>query len=517
MQKVSGITNSFPIPTGLNSWYVKLAVLACLISLADWLFYGQAFGITLPIFIALLAAGNFFVEKPNATIKTSRINLFLLIASLLPLIEELNTLTFIVGCAGILNFTFSMKEKTSKSLLEKTSLAVLFILRMPFKLLFDGFRFASVRKRMKTVHSSQAFLGNWLVPILMTSGFLFLFAIANPLIGNWITALDLGFLLSLINMDRIIFWGFIAIVSWSFLKPSYQKLCNTLSRIGLKKRQTSIQHKPENGILNEMTVFRSLVLFNILFALQTALDFQYLWIGSSLPSGVTFSEYVHNGTYILIFTTLLAASFILFVTSKKKRLEKSPRIMGLLLAWISQNIILVLSNVMRMELYVEAFALTYLRLGVLIWLTLVVIGLVFMIVRLYKGLSNGWLIKANLISLAITLYATSFANLPYLISDYNLRVAEQNSSKRLDIHYIVALGPNTIPVLDRIIASPRWEKDVKSKVYWDGSNRDRRDLIEVRNRFVVKASHQYSDWRQWNFRDFRLQSAINQFQPTVLP
>ncbi len=197
VQKNSGITNSFPISTGLNSWYVKLAVLACLISLADWLFYGQAFGITLPIFIALLAAGNFFVEKSNATEKTSRINLFFLIASLLPLIEELNTLTFLVGCAGILNFTFSMKEKSSKSLLEKTSLAVLFILRMPFKLLFDGFRFVSVRKRMKTIHSSRAFLGNWLVPILMTSGFLFLFAIANPLIGNWITALDLGFLLSL--------------------------------------------------------------------------------------------------------------------------------------------------------------------------------------------------------------------------------------------------------------------------------------------------------------------------------
>jgi hypothetical protein len=370
---------------------------------------------------------------------------------------------------------------------------------------------------MKTVHSSRAFLGNWLVPILMTSGFLFLFAIANPLIGNWITALDLGFLLSLINLDRLIFWTFIAMISWSFLKPSYQRLKNIKSRFELKKKQTSIQHKPENGILNETTVFRSLVLFNILFALQTALDFQYLWIGSSLPSGITFSEYVHNGTYILIFTTLLAASFILFVTSKKKRLEKSPRIMGLLLAWISQNIILVLSNVMRMELYVEAFALTYLRLGVLIWLTLVVIGLVLIVVRLCNGLSNGWLVKSNLISLAIILYLTSFANLPYVISDYNLRVAEQSNSKRLDIHYIVSLGPNTIPVLDRIIANPRWEKDANSNVYWDGANRHRHNLIGIRNRFIEQANHDYLDWRQWNFRDFRLQSAINQFQPTVLP
>ncbi len=136
------------------------------------------------------------------------------------------------------------------------------------------------------------------------------------------------------------------------------------------------------------------------------------------------------------FNHTVAASFILLLPVQRRGTK------NLLVSWITisvviQNIILVLSNVMRMELYVEAFALTYLRLAVLIWLALVVVGLALIIIRLFKGHSNVWLIKSNLISAAIILYLTSFANLPYLIADYNLKTAEQNLSKRLDINYIV--------------------------------------------------------------------------------
>ncbi len=517
MQKTSS-QETINLYTGrLSSGHLKLAILLILVFSADWLFYGQALGITVPIFITILAVAHFYVTKNHTACKKLLGPVLILSASLLPLIEELNTLTFLIGTVGIINFMLFQPGRPGDSLLAKTGMALLFIIRLPLKFLFDMIRFAALRKRARTKHSTPSILANWIAPILMTSGFLFLFAVANPLIGNWISALDLEFLLEFFNTDRIVFWGFIATLSWSFLKPSYQKLKNITSRMGWKNKAVVSPNLAQKGILNETTVFRSLILFNLLFALQTALDIQYLWIGQSLPSGVTFSQYVHNGTYILIFTTVLAASFILFVTSSKKQLEKSPRIMGLLLAWITQNIILVLSNVMRMELYVEAFALTYLRLGVLIWLTLVVIGLVLIIVRLFKGHSNLWLIKANLISLAAILYLTSFANLPYLIADYNLTAAEQNSNKRLDIHYILELGPNTVPVLDRILQNPRWEHQANERVYWDTANRERHNLQGIRDRFADKANREYADWHQWNFRDYRLQASLNQFQPTVLP
>jgi hypothetical protein len=48
------------------------------------------------------------------------------------------------------------------------------------------------------------------------------------------------------------------------------------------------------------TVLRSAVLFNLLFAVQTALDIAYLWGHSALPAGMTYAAYAHRGAYPLI-------------------------------------------------------------------------------------------------------------------------------------------------------------------------------------------------------------------------
>ena len=58
-------------------------------------------------------------------------------------------------------------------------------------------------------------------------------------------------------------------------------------------------------------VTRSLILFNVMFALQSALDLTYLWGGASLPNDMTYAYYAHRGAYPLIATALLAAGFVL--------------------------------------------------------------------------------------------------------------------------------------------------------------------------------------------------------------
>ena len=469
------------------------------------------------MFISLLGIAGMLTTKKALEPKNIRADFMILIVSLLPLIEELNILTFLIGSLGLINFTLNQSKIQSFFTLGRASLMVLFVAVLPFKLLSDMVRLLSIQKRFHTHQSKLHFLRQWGLPLLMTGGFLFLFTIANPLIGNWMQALDFGFLFTVFNLERIIFWAFIAIISWPFLKPSLQRLKRHIPSVKTQTNNYPETANLQKQPLNEATVFRSLILFNLLFLVQTFLDFKYLWIGQTLPHGVTFSQYVHNGTYVLIFTTLLAASFILFVTSAKKRLEKSPRIMGLLLAWTVQNIVLVLSNVMRMELYVEAFALTYQRLAVLIWLALVIIGLVLILIRLFKAHSNIWLIKANLISLCTVLYITSFANLPYLIADYNYSASQKNVSKPLDITYVVALGPNTIPVLDKIIADSRQNSITNRDAFSVTRNKPRKSLIETRKDFVRKLEREYSDWRQWNFRDQRLVKSILPFEPNVLP
>ena len=58
-------------------------------------------------------------------------------------------------------------------------------------------------------------------------------------------------------------------------------------------------------------ILRSLVLFNLLFAVQTILDVIYLWGNTTLPPDISYATYAHRGAYPLILTALLAAGFVL--------------------------------------------------------------------------------------------------------------------------------------------------------------------------------------------------------------
>ena len=55
-------------------------------------------------------------------------------------------------------------------------------------------------------------------------------------------------------------------------------------------------------------MLRSLILFNLLFAVQTVLDIVYLWGNVALPADISYASYAHRGAYPLILTALIAAA-----------------------------------------------------------------------------------------------------------------------------------------------------------------------------------------------------------------
>src|SRR5581483_6319539 len=99
--------------------------------------------------------------------------------------------------------------------------------------------------------------------------------------------------------------------------------------------------------VNALSVTLSLILFNALFAVENGLDLAFLWSGAPLPHGVTLAAYAHRGAYPLIVTALLAAGFVLLTARPDSELAKRPLIRRLVVAWILQNVFLVLSSVLR--------------------------------------------------------------------------------------------------------------------------------------------------------------------------
>jgi hypothetical protein len=243
------------------------------------------------------------------------------------------------------------------------------------------------------------------------------------------------------------------------------------------------------------TILRSLVLFNLLFAVQTVLDIAYLWGNLALPADVSYASYAHRGAYPLILTALLAAAFVLAAMKPGGAAEQSKVIRPLVYLWVAQNILLVASSILRLDLYVQIYLLTWWRIAAFVWMLLVAFGLLLIVARIALNRPDEWLIRANLVTLTATLYTCSLINFAAVIADYNVSHSREASGKgvTIDINYLIHLGPQALPAIDKAIALRAADPSLVS----------RRDCL------VEQQRKDMASWRAWGFRSWRLQRTLD--------
>ena len=168
---------------------------------------------------------------------------------------------------------------------------------------------------------------------------------------------------------------------------------------------------------------------------------------------MTYAAYAHRGAYPLIATALLAAAFVLVAMRPGGPAEKSKVIRPLVYLWVGQNVLLVASSILRLDLYVDIYMLTYWRIAAFIWMGLVALGLVLIVARIALNRSNQWLVGANLIALTIALYGCSLVNfersLPTTMSAHSREAS--GKGVQIDINYLLTLGPQALPAIDKAI------------------------------------------------------------------
>jgi hypothetical protein len=250
-------------------------------------------------------------------------------------------------------------------------------------------------------------------------------------------------------------------------------------------------------LFGQAAILRSLILFNLLFAVQTAMDINYLWRGAALPHGVSYAEYAHRGAYPLIVTALLAAAFVIAAMRPGSGAERSRATRILVLVWVGQNVMLVISSMLRLDLYVATYSLTYWRAAAFVWMLLVAIGLVLIVVRIVRDRSDAWLVGANLVALVLALYVYAFINFPHVIASYNVAHSREVSGQgqRLDLDYLLSLGPDALAAIDQYGAQQT------PSPYLLQARRDR-----------LAAAHldAMQDWRAWSFRGWRLKRYLEE-------
>ncbi len=319
---------------------------------------------------------------------------------------------------------------------------------------------------------------DWALPLGLGGLFVLLFISANPVLDTWALAVSNWSPDIRLNLWRVLFWLVIAGLVWPLLRlPAMRPRLLTPAKAPTKAR--SAVHLPE-AVLNPRSVVRALLTFNLIFALQTGLDLTYLWGGVGLPDGMTHAIYAHRGAYPLVVTALLAGGFALIT---QPFLRGQPLLRGLMFLWTAQNILLVVSSILRLDLYVDAYGLTRLRFAAFIWMGLVVAGLVLMVWQVACEKPVRWLFaRAGLLGLS-AVYVCSFINVAGLVARHNLARSNQD----FDHYYLCTLGPGAV------VAIARAERATGT------------DYCFSDDPLFVKAPQ---DLREWGYRNYRLRNSL---------
>ena len=444
-----------------------------LVALADFLFYNHAVGLSLAVFaLALFAATLRASPRPAA--------LTLLVASAAPVVDFVQPLSVLILIGGLVTSIAlghlaqvtptSTPTSTPAATPTATLQAVIALARhIASRAVSDLFTSGrDWRFDLSATGLARRMTRAWAFPLGGTLILLALLAEANPILADWLTGpSDLPFD-PVAWLDRALFWGGMALVIWPFLvvpHPSRPALL-TLPRPRL----------PALG-LNAASVANALGLFNAVLGVQSLMDLRYLWSAAALPAGMTLAGYAHRGAYPLLATALLAGAFAL---AARPWLAERKGLKLLLLLWLAQNVMLTLSAIYRLDLYVQSYGLTYLRVYAGIWMALVAAGLCLTRVQVAAGRSNLWLLTGAALLGTTTLYLCAFINIADIIASVN--VAEG----QIDAFYLCSLGPTAAAAIPQ-----------GTVVMSTGQ-----DSFALFDRTCTLAPPRIDGWRDWGFRNW---------------
>lgn len=322
------------------------------------------------------------------------------------------------------------------------------------------------------------------IPVLIAVVFFFMYRGSNVLFNEFAKKINLDF----ISMNWIAFTlgGFILLYGFfhsrqiSIFATYDQKTGNTLEH---DTTSTAILFGKKLSISDES--FSGIVLFillNVLLLIVNVLDINFLFIDGKLPAGLTYSEFVHQGTGMLITSILAGILIILFYFRGAMNFYERNSVLKLLaFLWIVQNVCMLFSTSMRNNMYISEYGLTYKRIGVYAYLILTVIGLCTTLIKIGKTKSNMYLFRINSWLFYGALILCCFVNWDSLITNYNIHTARQLEKK-----YLAGLSYANLPQLYEL----------------------RADSIHKHKEFVLEESEILSDTRSYN-STYDFESSLN--------
>ena len=468
------------------------------------------------ILLATVAAYSFLFYKQNAGINFTLFTIMLIIALFIKNKQLIKQNTWKMVAAGSLISSLCVGYYGTDLAIIANVLSVSLLSALSYSpsasvlisLLFSLYSYASAPAMMfldwqsRKLKSSSSGI-KWrliLGPVFITVIFFLMYRASNTLFNNFTKNINPDF----ISWHWILFTTGGLILSYGFfyhqrIEPLDEMDRNSPNEINPKNLRIVTWFGKEIAIHDEEFSGRLLfILLNALLLIVNALDIQFLFINRQLPGDVTYSEFVHQGTGMLITSIMIAIAIILFYFRGALNFsEKSKFIKTLAYLWIIQNAFMILSTAFRNNMYVMEYGLTYKRIGVYIYLLLTLIGLFTTAIKILKHKSNAFLFRINGWIFYGFLIITTFVNWDRLIIDFNVHKAKQTQRD-----YLLTLSSTVLPKLYAYETAFSLQK--KSTYPPRISFEDERDR---HLHFFLRSSRNKS-WKSWTVDDWRVLSEL---------
>jgi hypothetical protein len=440
MEKVLGVLR--------RGFAIKLGLVAILVILGDWLFWQNQYGIGNLGLYGLVLLGGLIVARP-ATVRSAAGILACLASALYCVAIFLNGSVLSIGffwtaitMAALMPFASRFKDGW-----QWFGRLALHAIVSPFAPILDLARVKKAAKRSgPTTFGIRAAIGLLALPIIGGAIFLALFVRANPVLEKMFASWTLPTPDEMLVV-RAICWAVAALAVWSLFRPWRRR-----GPAGVHVAQQSVAL----GFPSLASIVLSLMVFNAIFLMQNGMDLAFMSGIVPLPDDMNLAEYAHRGAYPLIATAMLAGLFVLLMLSPGSAAANDKTARLLVCVWIAQNVVLVISSMVRTWDYVEAYSLTQLRIAALAWMVLVGIGLALICWRMLRAKSGGWLINANLLAAGLMLTGFCFIDTRGVVASWNVAHAREVGGRgvELDLCYMSELGAGAIAPLMQLEAKP---------------------------------------------------------------
>jgi hypothetical protein len=167
--------------------------------------------------------------------------------------------------------------------------------------------------------------------------------------------------------------------------------------------------------------------------------------------------------------------------------------------WIFQNAVLVVSVLLRDYYYIQHMGLAYKRIGVLVFLLMVLMGLITVFIKIHQRKTAYYLWRVNGWFGIILLVAASCVHWDETIAMYNL---SHKNAIPVDVKFLLSLSDKTLPLLEKnqdVLIDHRPAVDGEGE-YVYRSQLSPLEVFEMRKKVFFATQKTYS-WLSWNGSD----------------